>query len=166
MNLGNVECRLKVSKLSLKILLAESYLLHISTKWTGNLEKTGGHGTPRPPLESPLFGGNINDSLFVKHYGPCCLLLITASALTRFGQTFSTKGHSEDFIATGAHYIYRLSQKSRTIYWFFFVFSPYKNLFFYVFNAEGEQFEHLLWLWSINLLLICMFIKICMVHDF
>jgi len=130
MNLGNVECRLKVSKLSLKILLAESYLLHISTKWTGNLEKTGGHGTPRPPLESPLFGGNINDSLFVKHYGPCCLLLITASALTRFGQTFSTKGHSEDFIATGAHYIYRLSQKSRTIYWFFLFFHHIKICFF------------------------------------
>jgi len=39
-------------------------------------------------------------------------------------------------------------------------------MFFYGFTAEGEQFEHLLWLWSIKLLFICIFIKICMVRDF
>jgi len=38
MYLGNIECRLEVSKLSFKILLAESYLMYMSTKqtWTGN----------------------------------------------------------------------------------------------------------------------------------
>jgi len=36
MHLGNAECRLEGSKLLFKILLADSYLLHMSTKRTGN----------------------------------------------------------------------------------------------------------------------------------
>jgi len=34
MHLGNIECRLQVSDISIKILLAESYLLYMPTKWT------------------------------------------------------------------------------------------------------------------------------------
>jgi len=34
MHLGNIECRLEFSKLLFEILLAESYLLYMSTKCT------------------------------------------------------------------------------------------------------------------------------------
>ena len=55
MHLGNIECRLRVSKLSIKILLAESYLQYMSTKrtWTRILEKNVG----RPNRGQPKIWG-------------------------------------------------------------------------------------------------------------